>query len=727
MQPLADLTQPSAALATPLQWVPPVSDTAELANLPERRRNEVVVALKLLGRVHALRGEGHDLRTAAETVAAGSRHLMRGCSASSLIRKYYLYLGSADDTHPVGNWRVLVNHYCGPTSQPAEFATYVKRMAEDNHRSQAEAFDAIRRLWAEGMPIPGYGTWLEYYAQQYPERPLPKTWPRGYYPLGWSKRNLLRYAPTKGARALVQRGFAAAKKHFPSVKRDPSQLRPMELIAIDDFVLDCNCLFPGDAKNPPQVAQVGGLMAIDVATRRKLMWGMGPQIYRDEKQADGTVRKVRCGIRRVDVQGLLHMLFAKYGLPPYTVTILCENATASISAELELAILALFHGRVRVERTGLITGHTLANGFPEGGGRPWDKGWIESAFNQLWNILGSQPGYKGSNARLNGPADMESKLSYTRLLIGQGDGRKLNLPAEKIALLRTPFPSVQQLEQAFAWACSVCDSREDHRYVGFDTISEFILEEGGEPQPFSALALLPPEQQMAVRVVEHTESPLARWQRLSSTVAFQEVPSSALAIMLLTPKKLVYRANAVSFVHDRVGYSYIDTEGTVLAGAAEGTQYLGYFDPANPESLHLSDLAGAFVGTLSRLGGARGMVDIRDREAMSRTAGQIRTLYNRTIAEVRERHADQDEQLAADRAHNDAIVAAHRAETASLPVADRLAQAGAEAAAEKARAKQQARALRGLRLDTSDLLDDEAQETAATTLPPAIPGNDLLE
>lgn len=119
---LADLTQPIAAPATPLQWVPPVSDTAELANLPERRRNEVVVALKLLGRVHALRGEGHDLRTAAETVAAGSRHLMRGCSASSLIRKYYLYLGSADAAHPVGNWRVLVNHYCGPTSQPAEFS-----------------------------------------------------------------------------------------------------------------------------------------------------------------------------------------------------------------------------------------------------------------------------------------------------------------------------------------------------------------------------------------------------------------------------------------------------------------------------------------------------------------------------------------------------------------------------------------------------------------------------
>lgn len=680
-------------LAAPLQFSVPLDDLAEFAALPEARRVEVQTTLRLLERIHDLRGPG-SLDTACATVAATSRHLMRGCSKQSLRRKYETFLGSIDEEHPSGNWRTQVAGYKGPCTLPAEFVQHARRLAEDNHRSMAEAWELLRLQWREGHQIPGYGTWVQHYMALYPERPLPKKWPRGFYPQGWSKRNLYRYAPSKGARTLALRGLAAAKRFFPSVKRDPSGLRPMEWIVIDDFELDCLCVFPGDGRTPAQISPVAGLLAKCVGTRRNLHWGIGARILREEKQKDGSVKQIRSGIRRVDVQVLLHDLFAKYGLPEYEVTIICENATAAISPELELSLQTLFEGRVKIERTNLIDHKTLGNGFTEHGGCPWEKGWVESAFNHLWNIMGNMPGYKGSNQRLNAPGDLDAKIAYTKLLLGQGE-RALNLPPEKIALLRLPFPSPEAVERAFAWAVAQQDQRTEHKYLGFERVTEFLLEEGGAPRPFNELALLPPSAQQQVITVQRPEAPIERWSRLAHATQFRPVPAAVLALLLLTPKRVTYRNHAVTFAHDKLGYTYVDEAGTVLRGVPEGTEFLGYFDPANPGELHLADLKGAYAGTLRRFGGHRGMVDARDQAAISEMAGVATTIRNRTLAEVRERHADQDAQLAQDKAHNDAIVAAHRAETAGLTTAQRIAlAAGDNAAREHTRRQAEARAAR---------------------------------
>lgn len=726
------LATSSAELAAPaaLTFSIPLADLAEFSRVPEARRTEVQATLRLLERIHALRGPG-SLEKACATIAANSRHLMRGCSKQSLRRKYELYLGSIDAAHPAGDWRCLVAAYKGPSTLPEIFEQYVKRLAEDNHRSMAEAWELLRQQWQQGHPIPGYGTWVEYYLSLYPDRPMPKHWPRGFYPAGWSKRNLYRLAPSKGARVLFQRGLAAAKKHFPSVKRDPSSLRPMELIAIDDFQLDCLCAFPGDGKNPPQIAPVAGLLAMDVGTRRKLCWGLGAQILREEKMPDGSTRQVRCGIRRVDVQTLLQRMFSQYGLPDYEVTLLVENATAAISPVMELSLMTLFEGRVKVQRTSLIDHKTLTNGFVEGGGTPWEKGWIESLFNALWNVLGSMPGYKGSNARLNGPADLDAKIAYTKLLLGQGE-RQLNLPPEKIALLRLPFPSPEAVEQAFAWAIAQLDARTNHKYLGFDRVTEFLLQEGGEPQPFVHLALLPPAQQQAVQLVERMESPIERWSRLAPTSNFRPIPPAVLALLLLTPLKVTYRNHAVSFAIDKVGYSYVDAEGTVLAGVQDGTEFLGYFDPAAPEQLHLADLNGAYAGTLSRFGGRRGMVDIKDKAGLQEAAAVQQRIFNRTLSEVRERHADQDAQLAQDRAHNAAIVEAHREATAGLTTAQRIAQAAGTAAAEKHERKAletalQRRAAQITADDVQDFIGAPAETPAAAAPEPPASGESVSD
>jgi hypothetical protein len=712
------------ALTGGLKFATPLADLAEFGELPEKRRNEVRVLLPLLERVHAQLGE-RSLQAACTIVAASSRHLMRGLSHQTLRRKYEAFRDSAGDEHPVGNWRVLVKGYKGPNKQPREFQLEVKRVSQLNHCSVGEAMQQLRERWEAGESIAGYGTWLEHYQRTYPMRPLPKVWPRGFYPLGWSVRNLRRYGSSKGARKLFQRGIAAAKQHFPSITRDPSQLRPLELIVIDDFELDVMCAFPGDEHHKPQIDRVAGLLAMDVATRRKLHWGLGLRITREVRQADDTVKTVRTGISRVDVQLLIHGLFEKFGLPDYPVTILCENAAASISPELELSLTTLFQGRVRVERTGLIEHRNLANGFTERGGKPWEKGWIEAAFAKLWNILGAQKGYKGNNMRLNAPGDLDAKLRYTKLLLGQGE-RALNLPPEKIALLRLPFQTPDELREAFAWACALSDQRTNHRYIGFDRVTEFLLEEGGEPQPFTALALLSPDAQAKVQPVERMESSVERWQRLISTVTLTPIDRSVLAVFLLTPKRAAYRNNAITFRHRDVGYSYVDPTGDVFRDVAEGTDFLCYLNPAAPDELHITQLNGAKTGTLTRLGGKRGMVDIRDKAALKTAAAIQAAILNRVVAENRALHADQATLEEAEREHNAAIAISHASTTSTLTTAQKIGLAAGESAARAHEQLQQAKrdargvpAQGGMRLDDITAPADEAPQLAnADAVPP---------
>jgi hypothetical protein len=703
---------PEAQLAAPLSFAVPVADLTEFSALPEKRRTEIRVLLPLLSRLAQLVAAEHSIESACKIVSASAKHLMRGLSPVSLRRKYEAYLAE-------GDWRALVANYRGPNAQPEEFVQELKRCCELQQRSMKEALRQIRERFAAGEPVPGYGTWIDWYRKEFPTAPLPKVFPRRY-PLGWSLRNLLRYGPSKGSRLIVTRGLAAARRHLsPPVRRDPSQLRPLELIVIDDFELDVLCLFPGDAKHKPQVAPVAGLLATDVATRTAPAWGIGPRLEREEKNADGSVRLVKSGIRStLDVPQLLHRLFSQHGLPPYPVTILCENATASISPDLEAAIGVMFDGRVKIERTGLINHRTLSNGFIERGGKPWEKGWVEALFAGVWNILGAQEGYKGSIQRLNGPGDLDEKIRITKLLIGQGEG-KLNLPPEKIALLRTPFRSIEELERVFAWALALRDARDDHAFIGFERRTEFLLEEGGEPQPFENLALVPVHLQPTLKYIDRAERPIERWQRLTTGVEFQHVPAAVLALLMLTPKRVEYRSNCVTFIHDKSGYSYIDPEGTVTREMPEGTKLLAFFDPKSPAQLHLADLRGAFVGTLVRMGGKHGMIDLRDKDALAVAAGLQQRLINRAIADVRARHAAADEQLAADRLHNAAVVAQHKAETAGLTTAQKIGLAAGEHAQLVHEQKMTAAKLRRADSATDALLGEAA--TPAPSAPPASP------
>ncbi len=681
-------------LAQPLSFSVPLIDHDEFNGLKSKRRSEVNVTLRILERIHGLRNEPRFVQ-AVNTLAQSYRHL-HGFSGSRLYAKYTTYVKSG------GNWRSIVKGYKAPSHQPNDFQEFVRGLIEQNKGEVAAALEQLRDdIWPSGEAVPGYGTWQEFFRAKYPHLDVPAHFPR-IWPQGWSERNLRRYGPTRAEIALFSGGMAAAHGSLPKLIRDTSKLRPMQWIAIDDFQLDVMCKFSGDPARglKPQIAYVGGLMAKCVGTRKTLACLFGPMVEREEKQADGTVKKVRSYVKQLDVQALLYTLFRENGVPrDYDVTIICENKTATITPAQELMLKTLFGDRIRVHRTSLIEHKTLVNGFVETGGTPWEKGWIESDFNYRWNRLKKLPGYKGSNERLNAPGDHEAKLALSAKFLGQGKGQ-LNLPPEIITELPLPFLSVEELTTAFNLVNDRAERRVKHKMLGFDTVTEFRWPDPKLPAPagidtagpnnFRALALLAPAQQALMIPDERKECILERWERLTAAHPRSAVSPAALSLFLLTPNKARWRSHAVTFTRAGVGYSYIDDEGQLPPALAEGTELLAYVDFNAPESAVICGLDGATLAVLRMLGGSPRGVDITDTAAVDAARARRAEVVNRVLARVRARplHQAADAQLATDARTRDQLVAAYQAETAHLPLADKI---GAEAARQQEKAHVQRR------------------------------------
>ncbi|HEY5078628.1 MAG TPA: hypothetical protein VII43_02230, partial [Opitutaceae bacterium] len=349
-----------------------------------------------------------------------------------------------------------------------------------------------------------------------------------------------------------------------------------------------------------------------------------------------------------------------------------------------------------------------------------------------------------SNERLNAPADLEEMARYTQLLIGQG-ARKLNLPQEALDRLSLPFPSPEELERHFAIVIARSETRTSHKLLGFDRVTEFTIEAGEAPRSFTELALLSPKEQSQVKLIERMESPIERWTRLSQANSRLPVKAAALALLLLTPKPVVYRNNCVTFTHEGAGYTFVDPEGHYLTKLPDRAELLGYFNPSAPGELYLSTLEGQYAGTLTLLGGRKGGVNILDTEALDLAREQRAKIVNRDIAAVRARHGDADAELGGMRAHNDALVEAHRSATlppapASIPSADprtllpsldgtpapaavSFAEDVATRRARIAEARTTQRALQRARNESETLLDAPA---GASQAPTSLSAEDLL-
>ncbi|MDP2227162.1 MAG: hypothetical protein Q8J78_06765 [Moraxellaceae bacterium] len=545
------------------------------------------------------------------------------------------------------DWRVLARCYGNEKALPDAFIEWIRAMMDNEGRSSKQAMNRAREMFREGKAVPGYGTWREWFAATYPDRDLPKHFP-GDYPRGWSQSNLYRYAPSKAQLVLARRGFGAAQALLEHVIRDTSTLRPLEFVAFDDFETDILARFYIPETREWKICRVAGVLAIDVATRRRLAIGLKPRIENDEG------RKI--GIARRDVQFLIKNLFARWGVPKdYPMTLLVENAAAAITPDFEAALELNFHGQVRVSRTGMIEHRGLKNGFTERGGKPWEKGWIESAFNLMHNRAGNLPGQKGSRYGL-APGNLAAKIAYT-------EGLLANISPEQASQLRLPFLSVDEAITAFEQVFDWMDQRTDHKLLGFDKVTECRVREGDAWQPFEQLALMAPEQQMQVALRDRMQSPLERWAKLATTCDFIKVPEFVVALLAFTPKRVEVRNHKITFTQGGTGFTYLDVDGA-LKTLPEGTKLFAYFDEDQPGLLYVTDMQGRSLAALKHNAPA----NLKDPEAMSAAAAIVKEHFHGQVqGPYRARHAFDEVRLAADHAHNATQVALFRPEPAEQP------------------------------------------------------------
>jgi len=71
-----------------------------------------------------------------------------------------------------------------------------KAYNEENQRGFMCAWVIMMKDLRQGKYIEGVGTWRDIWAVNYPDKPIPDSFPNGWIPYGWSFANMMRGVKT---------------------------------------------------------------------------------------------------------------------------------------------------------------------------------------------------------------------------------------------------------------------------------------------------------------------------------------------------------------------------------------------------------------------------------------------------------------------------------------------------------------------------------------------------
>ena len=606
----------------------PTNDFDEVMALPEGVRDDLRRTLRLLAQIDA-----------APSVDAGCRAVgesRRGFTAASLRRKFYAYKAAG------GDWRALVDRArCGDSGAARSFsdelAIHFQALAGQNARDKgAAAWRALLAQLQRGDALPGEGTWRDVWRKENPGVPAPDRCPYTLKdpPRGWGYRNLMRHRPRKAERIAQQQGRSALQLgngHLLDVRRDTSRLEPLELIALDDVRFDFHVYDPDSG----QICELWGVVAMDVATRCVLRYGLRPRLERE----DGT----REGILRRDVQTLLASIFLRHGFRRAGTTVLAENASAAITAGFKRHLEEVSGGAIQARATGLIRGNVFQDGWAvKAGGNPKAKAWIESAFNLMHNEAAqglAARGYIGADYSLR-PDDHTAKARWARELARQG----MLLPPDLRREINLPFASLEESRREIDEVFTRMNARQIHQIEGFEKVLEWRWKgaPGAPWRDWLSMAGVPEAARGDIETRERTEMPLERWQRLYSLVegrgGYLSLPDSAAPLLLMEHRvaKVAQNGAECSLRAGGKEMAFMLPDGCRPAAGDELLGYLPTMGGEDPEFVFLTDGAGRWLGQAER----SRRVAVGDREAMARRIAQKQAHLTEILDAVRDRCGD---------------------------------------------------------------------------------------
>ena len=295
---------------------------------------------------------------------------------------------------------------CGLGSN-AEFVAYWQSLCLENKRKTAPARRKLFALLCAGDRIPGLGTWRDIFADENggvrPAEDMACPYRPGIQePRGWSIRNLTKLAPAKFALVASREGMMAAQMTgIPDVKRTRRELKPCQVVQIDDMWYEHKVAFPGNR----HAQRVVEFSMIDVLTAHVVAHLVKPVRERD----DGTREVLRSKWTRY----LIAYLLCEVGVPSdKRVLIMGEHGTAAADPALRAVLAELSGGHVEYDNRGRpvrivdgairfgaggILAAPLAKGLAEGRpkGNPRYKGLLEGFHGLIKNDLGDVRGHVG--------------------------------------------------------------------------------------------------------------------------------------------------------------------------------------------------------------------------------------------------------------------------------------------------------------------------------------------
>lgn len=164
------------------------------------------------------------------------------------------------------------------------------------------------------------------------------------------------------------------------LRRDMSNLKPMQLVTMDDVELDIQVLFKIGPYMRLRTAQA--VVAMDVASRMIIGWGVRPILTdKDLPYVPEGSGKV---LTRKDVNAVLLSSILRYGLPAnYPMRLLLENNSARLNKLDESMLMTMLPSRFVIENTRMSEREFANYGLIDKHGFPFQKGWLESAFKLL--------------------------------------------------------------------------------------------------------------------------------------------------------------------------------------------------------------------------------------------------------------------------------------------------------------------------------------------------------
>lgn len=525
------------------------------------------------------------------------------------------------------------------------FLKFVEARVGDFKRSEdgmRQAFFSIYRQWKTGLnhrdelePIPGYGYWRDWFACNFPDDPEPAEAP---IPPGWGYDNLrtiLRKRMPKAVRKLLHEGTAAAKPFLPSVLRTRAHMRFMEEVTFDDLRLDYRVIDPDTG----EVCDMWILLARCTASGIALGFVQRPAKARE----DGSQEHLKLQ----DMKQLAGLILETYGLPPYLMTWKLERGTATLSEGSCAALAEFLPGRIAFSFNSMVGGKSGAGYREKQKGNSNGKTSHESLNRLVHTMSAGQPGQTGL-AYGRRPTDLKAREEEAVKIFQAGQ----LLPADLRGQLKYPILTIEESRKHLFKVFRLMNARTEHAMEGFDEIVVWFDSETGNWRPRSELPAVLPE---GIRFDKRMESPYERAAKLIQATIAEGLEFERVSPDIITS---FYKHSQYHVSVSPSGEIKIKREGKLITykpaavtSVASGDELLAHFNNEDPEHLYCTNSKGAIVGIW-----VRRERHSNNQEQLAAQLSYTQTALHQARSHAEELSAQERSRLDAMREHNNQLL-----------------------------------------------------------------------